>query len=79
MRTTLDLNDHLLKAARVKAASEGRTLTAVVEEGLRLLLGRSRRSGPAYRLRWVTRRGTEPPEVDVADRDALYDRLDGRR
>ncbi len=79
MRTTLDLNDHLLKAARRKAANEGRTLTAVVEEGLRRLLGRSRRSGPPYRLQWVTRRGTQPPEVDPADRGALYERLDGRR
>ena len=79
MRTTLDVNDHLLKAARRKAMNEGRTLTWVVEEGLRLLLGRSRRSAPPYRLRWVTRRGTEPPEVDAGDRDALYERLDGRR
>ena len=79
MRTTLDLNDHLLKAARRKATNDGRTLTAVVEEGLRLLLGRSRRSGPPFRMHWVTRRGTQPPAVDVADRDALYERLDGRR
>lgn len=79
MRTTLDLETDLLRLARRKAAEEGRTLTAVVEEALQLLLRRSRRRGPRFRLRWTTRRGTRQPEVDVADRQALYDRLEGRR
>ena len=79
MRTTLDLEDQLLRLARRKAAEEGRTLTAVIEEALRVLLHRPPRSGRPFRLRWVTRRGTRPPAVDVADRDALYERLDGRR
>ena len=51
MRTGLDLNAHLLKAARRKTSNEGRTVTAAVEEGLRRLLARSRRSVPPYRGR----------------------------
>lgn len=79
MRTTLDIDDGLLRQARRKAAQEGRTLTAVIEEALHGLLRRPARPGRAFRLRWVTRRGTRRPAVDVADREALYERLDGRR
>ncbi len=79
MRTTLDIEGRLLRLARRKAVEEGRTLTAVIEEALHLLLHRPARRGRPFRLRWVTRRGTRAPEVDVADRGALYERLDGRR
>jgi hypothetical protein len=79
MRTTLDIEDGLLRRARRKAAAEGRTLTSVIEEALQALLGRPARSRSPFRLRWVTRRGSRPPAVDVADRQALYERLDGRR
>jgi hypothetical protein len=78
MRTTLDIEDGLLRRARLKAAREGRTLTAVIEEALRMLLGRPVRSGQRFRLRLPTRRGTRLPEVDVCDRTALYGRLDTR-
>lgn len=76
MRTTLNLDDGLVREARKRAVREGRTLTSVIEEALRLLLARPRR--PAYRFTWTTRRGTDVPAVDVADRDALYDRMEGR-
>ncbi|HEX4627651.1 MAG TPA: type II toxin-antitoxin system VapB family antitoxin [Gemmatimonadales bacterium] len=79
MRTTLDIDDGLLRQARRKATEERRTLTAVIEEALQALLRRPARSRQRFRLRWVTRRGTRAPSVDVADRDALYQRLDGRR
>jgi hypothetical protein len=38
MRTTVRLPDDLLRRARKKAAEEGRTLTSLIEEGLRLIL-----------------------------------------
>ena len=38
MRTTVRLNDHLLRSAKAHAAKTGRTLTAVIEEGLRRTL-----------------------------------------
>jgi hypothetical protein len=37
-RTTVRLPDDLLRRAKSKAAAEGRTLTALVEEGLRRVL-----------------------------------------
>jgi len=79
MRTTLDLEDGLLRRARRKAAEEGRTLTALIEDALRALLGRPARRRRRFRLRLPTRRGTRLPDVDIADRETLYDRLDGRR
>lgn len=38
MRTTVRLDDHLLRSAKAHAAKTGRTLTSVIEEGLRLAL-----------------------------------------
>jgi hypothetical protein len=43
MRTTLDINDRLLREAKARAARERTTLTRLIEEGLRLRL----RSGAA--------------------------------
>ncbi len=77
MRTTLELDDGLMREARKRAAQEGRTLTSLIEEAIRLLLTRRQTAKP-YRLRWVTRHGTAPAAIDIADRDALYERMDGR-
>jgi hypothetical protein len=42
MRTTIRLNDDLLKRAKKRAADEGRTLTSLVEDALVLLLSKAR-------------------------------------
>jgi hypothetical protein len=41
-RTTIRLPEDLLDRARRKAAAEGRTLTSLLEEGLRLVIGQKR-------------------------------------
>lgn len=38
MRTTVHLPDDLLRQAKKKAAADGRTLTSLIEEGLRSVL-----------------------------------------
>ena len=38
MRTTIRINENLLKRAKKLAADEGRTLTSLVEDGLELIL-----------------------------------------
>lgn len=43
MKTTLDLDDELLVRAKAFAAREGRSLTALIEDGLRLRLSLRRR------------------------------------
>ncbi len=40
MRTTIRINDDLLKRAKKYAADEGRTLTSLVEDGLALILSK---------------------------------------
>jgi len=48
MRTTVRLSDDLLRKARKKAAEEGRTLTSLIEEGLKTVLAESK---PVRRMR----------------------------
>lgn len=78
MRTTLDLDDRILAAARRRAAERGTTLTAFVEHALAAALTPRPQAGKPYRLAWKTHRGRTLPGVDVADRDRLYERMEGR-
>jgi hypothetical protein len=78
MRTTLDLDDHLLRKAKQAAAREGKTLTRVIEDALRERLVRTPRGKGTFTLRLVTKRGRLIPGVNLADRDALYERMEGR-
>ncbi|MEO7191371.1 MAG: hypothetical protein ABI051_09975 [Vicinamibacterales bacterium] len=76
MKTTLDLPDELFVRAKKRAAEQRRPLRDLVADGLRAEL-----KGPAGRQRtgqpivWVTVRGGLPAGVDVADREAMHDRL----
>lgn len=49
-RTTVRLPEELLDRARRKAAAEGRTLTSLIEDGLRLVVAESRKSAKARRV-----------------------------
>ncbi len=46
MKTTIELSDALLEAAKRRARAQGTTLRAVVEEGLRAVLSRSASEAP---------------------------------
>lgn len=50
MKTTIDIADSLLSAAKARASKEGTTLRALVEEGLRRVL-EQRRSPQPFQLR----------------------------
>ena len=79
MRTTLDLDDAVLRAAKQRAAAEDLTLTRVIEDALREFLRQPRRrSRTRFRLRLLTKGGRPVRGVDLADRDALYERMEGR-
>ncbi len=77
MKTTLNLDDQLLERAKRRAAERGTTLTAVVEDALRVALDEMAPE-PGYRLDLPVVRGVRPPAVDPADRSALYDLMEER-
>jgi len=79
MRTTIRLSDDLLRKARKKAAEQGRTLTSLVEEGLKAILAESKpRARKHVRLPICKASGGTFPGVDLNRSSDLLDRLDER-
>ncbi len=80
MKTTLNLDDALIREAKRRAAEEGTTLTALIERALRSLLQpQHRRSGEKrFRLKLLTKKGRPVPGIDWDDRDSIYERMEGR-
>jgi hypothetical protein len=79
MRTTLTIDDDILKRARTKAAQEARPLKEVINEALRLgLEAGSRASRARYKFKLRTVKGRTLPGVDLTDRDKLFDLMEGR-
>lgn len=76
MKTTLNLNDQILRRAKRSAARDGTTLTRFVEDALRAKLMDDDRNRPTFTLELTTVRGQAPPNVDISDREALYDVMD---
>jgi hypothetical protein len=74
-RTTVRLPPDLLNRAKRKAAAEGRTLTSLIEDGLRLVTAESRRTARAKRVLPRVSRATGGPRpgVDLTDLSALQE------
>lgn len=66
MKTTVRINDELLKRAKKRAADECRTLTSLIEEGLALILA-ERRAAPSKRVHLPVSKATGGvlPGVDL--------------
>jgi hypothetical protein len=78
MRTTVRLDDQLLREAKRAAAEAGQTLTALIEDSLRKRLARRQPGRPSKR-RLPRFRGTGlQPGVDLDDTSALLDLMDAR-
>lgn len=75
MRTSMNLPDSLLEAARERARQEGRTVTSLMEEALWRLLesGRSDRDLPVLP---TDGHANGRFLIDIEDKDALWDVLD---
>jgi Arc/MetJ family transcription regulator len=79
MRTTLNLDDELMRQTKQRAIERSLTLTALIEEALREHLRKAgERHAAGWRLRLVTAAGPTRPGVDLDDRDSLYERMEGR-
>lgn len=78
MRTTIRLDEPLLREAKREASRSGMTLNALIEEALRERLARSASATePRSRVRLRTFRGRGlAPGVDLDDSAALLDLMD---
>ena len=79
MKTTLNIDDTVMERLRQEAAKRGTTMSALVEAGIRRILDNRDNS---------VKKGARKPrlptwdsggaKVDVSNRDALYDLMEGR-
>lgn len=75
-RTTIDIEEALLRRLKQRAAAEDRALQDVVNDALRDGLARPKRDRYVFRLDgW---KGEAQPGVDLTDRDKLFDVAQGR-
>jgi hypothetical protein len=78
MKTTLNIDDTVMARLRQESARSGRTMSQLVEAGLRLLFQSGKRSAKP-KLKPLPKFHGGKPLVEIADRDALYDVMEGRR
>jgi hypothetical protein len=74
-RTTVRLPEELLRRAKRKAAAEGRTLTSLIEEGLRSIVTGNRNAARSRRImpRVSRARGGLMPGVDLNQPSVLQE------
>lgn len=77
MRTTVRLDDHLLRSAKAHAARTGRTLTAVIEEGLRLALEAEQPPADGEPYRVATFSSPVRPGVDLDGNASILEVMEG--
>jgi hypothetical protein len=77
-RTTVRLPKDLLARAKRKALAEDRTLTSLIEEGLRLVVSEKKTAAKTKRVlpRHSDASGPPFPGIDVSDSAALQERED---
>jgi hypothetical protein len=75
MKTTLNIDDTVMAQLKREAARQGRTMSELVETALRLLFRSQRKAEEPAPLPTFHSGGAL---VDVADRDALYQAMEGR-
>lgn len=74
MRTTINVDDQLLKRAKAQAAASGMTLTQLIEDALRESLTRSEKVEERGYVRVVTMKGTGTrPGIDLDNSQSLLE------
>jgi len=76
MRTTIRLDDELLREAKAHAAATDRTLTKLIEEALREALARRQRQRERPWVRLPTVRGGPKPGVNLNSNAQLLDLME---
>jgi hypothetical protein len=77
MRTTLDIDDPILREIKALHEKEGRSMGAVVSELLAEALARRRSPRTRPSFRWTSR--DMKALVDISDKEAVYAALDADR
>jgi hypothetical protein len=75
MKTTLSIDDRVMSQLKREAARQGRTMSELVETALRLLFQARK---PPSALPALPTMKSGGAFVDVADREALYQAMEGR-
>jgi predicted transcriptional regulator len=75
MKMTIDIDDSVMHRVREEAARRGRTVSELVEEGLRRVLDEPELDADGVR-ELLPQWRSGGARVDVADRDALHERMD---
>jgi hypothetical protein len=75
MKTTLNIDDTVMAELKREAARQGRTMSELVEVALRMFFRPRQKSEELPALPTFRSGGAM---IDVADRDALYQAMEGR-
>ena len=77
MKTTLDIDDRLLREAKAAAAKERTSLTRLIEEGLALRLrGKAAAQVRPIKLRLLPPGGALMPGIDPTSNKSMLDAMD---
>ena len=76
MKTTLIIDDSVMKRLKEEGARQGRSISELVESALRLFL--QSKAARATRLDPLPSFDSGGTLVDISDRDALYQAMEGR-
>ncbi len=75
MKTTLNIDDTVMRRLREESARQGRTMSELVEAGLRRVLDEPA-ANPAEQLPELPSWHSGGARVDVANREALHELID---
>jgi plasmid stability protein len=77
-RTTLNLDERVMARLREEAARRGTTMSALMEAALRLFFRTEEAAPGEDRLPDLPTFQSGGARVDIADREALYELMEGR-
>ena len=78
IKTTLNIDDTVIARLRQESARQKRTMSELVEAALRLLFA-ANKEAKKKKLPSLPSFDGGKPRVDIADRNALYAVMEGRR
>jgi len=73
MRTTLNIQDDLMRRVKKRAAETGATLSEFVERALRAAVTGQAPCKDRFTFAWKPVPGRTLPGIDLADRDSLHE------